>query len=168
MSAARAAVIGIDPGTTSAAALLTVEPAPRVIATVTHAFDKKTSGTASATVRTLCSAAVLNELLVLGVWIEGQYLGINPRSLIVLARTAGRWQEAAETNDLHCHIVEPVTWQARELPAWRVIGDTKRAAIGRVAGIYRMTVSEHVADAILIARYAAITEYTARRQGKLL
>lgn len=170
MSPATAAVIGIDPGAHSAAALVSIAPAPAILSIIEHTFAAKRHAynTPSAIIAALLADAAAQGLTVAGAWLEGQFVGPNVASALSLARSAGRWQEACAVSGLPCTIVESSAWQARELREWRTIGTTKRAAILRCAGIWRVAVSEHAADAALIARYAAIETWAHARQPRIL
>jgi len=90
--------------------------------------------------------------------IERQYNAKNPDTTIKLAMRAGWWELAALELGHTPTLVHPKTWQAAELgmPPTTKSPQLKKASIAKAKGLYNVTVSEHVADAIMIARYCAI------------
>lgn len=168
---AEACVIGVDPGAHSAAALLTVCADPAVIAV--HVFNSAAKNPKfphlTAVIRELLSVAAVTGHALIGAWIEGQFVGENAASALSLARSAGRWQEACAATGVTAYIVEPSTWQSKELQGWRRAGTTtKAAAIQRCAGIWRLNLVEHAADAALIGRWAAIEAWQENTMRRLV
>jgi Holliday junction resolvasome RuvABC endonuclease subunit len=94
--------------------------------------------------------------------IEDQYHGKNAQSTIKLARGAGRWIEAARNfnrDGLPYKLVNPKTWQSQELTnCGKLRHQLKIASCNRVKALYGVETRHYLADAILIARYYAITK----------
>lgn len=89
--------------------------------------------------------------------VEEQYLGPNPRSLIVLSQLAGMaaWAIGPGRGKSLCW-VPARTWQSATFAASRIPGGTKRAASAAAIGIFggnSQLCNEHVRDAALIAHY---------------
>lgn len=144
-------LLGIDPGQRSGYAVVTVSRNPDLIDCGT--INLKNTSCVMSIDELEEDHGAINHIA-----IEDQYVGKkNLRSVIVLARGAGRWHEAAEYNGLHVYWINPKSWQSRELDRGSVLRkSTKVASIGKVKGVYKISVNEHEADAILIARYCAI------------
>jgi Holliday junction resolvasome RuvABC endonuclease subunit len=148
-------VVGVDPGRDSGVAVVTVEHSPRLIS----AEQVQVPGDMS-------PLAVLADVrYALGVGadvicaIEDQYVAKNVHSAIILARCAGRWEEAACAADMSVVYIAAQTWQCAELGTRRVARRVQRKSASRVkaGAVWRGTIwSEHTADAALLARYAAI------------
>lgn len=157
-------VIGIDPGAVSGIAVVTLEPAPKL---VSHSKVRVDKGNLPST--------VLNNLRgldVAAVAIESQYVALNVSTAIRLAQTAGRWEEAV----LACgafyfggdasnrpittlHWVKPSEWQAHMLNGFigRRTKRKQRKEAARSVALYRWGVEleTDVADAAMIAAFQA-------------
>jgi Holliday junction resolvasome RuvABC endonuclease subunit len=101
-------LLAIDPGTTSALVVLTIEPNPKLLHhqvwnDVRYMFP-------SDIVKDICQ-----EFQIRHAAIEDQYLGKNANSMKILTRIGGRWQEACEINGLEVQWVAPRTWQTKIL-----------------------------------------------------
>jgi Holliday junction resolvasome RuvABC endonuclease subunit len=90
--------------------------------------------------------------------IEAQYVGRkNMRSVLVLARIAGRLEECALRCGFRVVSVNPKTWQTATLGGGAREA-LKKSAVSLAKGLYGVDVSDNIADAMLIARYVAIRE----------
>lgn len=177
-------VVGIDPGDPGGIAAVTVEPNPRLL----YADDARTGGVAAGPqlVVALCHAVRLaggpgpavpaapddmaREITARTIGprpllaaIEGQFLGVNPHSVIELAHSAGQWIEAALNVGLLAELVAPSTWQARELSGgrrWRT-AQLEAAARDKVGALWPVLRDRapHVHAAVLIARWAALRAF---------
>lgn len=160
------AVIGIDPGAHAAAAIVRLDAAPTLVYSLTHRFDTVAGAkvTATALVQTLLEAAGTRGLTVLSVALEEQFVRLNPRAALTLARWAGRWQEACAVHGLPVVLVEPSAWQSKEFGTLlrRAVG--KDRAVQRCRYLWQATLGEDAADAALIGRWHGIQVLTARRQ----
>ncbi len=90
--------------------------------------------------------------------IESQYVGPNIASALALARGAGRFIEAMCENDIPYEMVNPKSWQSKELGKGKMKRDQlKKLSVQKVNALYGLHEKEHYAtDAILIARYMLI------------
>lgn len=150
-------ILGIDPGTTDAAwALVTVGPAPKPLA-----WDRLRNNRDAAMGPAVRLAIGYGAAIVLAA-IEDQYVGENRRSATQLAHQAGAWAEACRDQGVRVVFVPPSQWQGPELahgPKFLTQKSTKDRALDRCRLVWGITdLSEHEADALLIARYAAIEQ----------
>ena len=150
-------LVGIDPGKTSGWAIVTVALSPRLKAYGQEVIDF--DSTCTAVLRGALEAARVGRCVVA---IEEQFIGVNKRSGIVLSQNAGRWIEAAAELGCTPTMVNPTTWHAAELGFTSPSAALKKAAIGKVKGLYRVVVPDHTADAILIARWCAISVFSGK------
>jgi Holliday junction resolvasome RuvABC endonuclease subunit len=160
------AVIGIDPGAHAAAAILRLDNAPTLVYSLTHRFDTVAGAkvTATALVRRLLEEAGTRGLCIISAALEEQFVRLNPRAALTLARSAGRWQEACAVHNIAVTLVEPSAWQSKEFGTIlrRAVG--KHRAVQRCLGLWQATLDEDEADAALIGRWHGIQILTARRQ----
>lgn len=177
-------VVGVDPGADGGIAVLTVGPSPKLL----YAADVKTGHTAAgpqllaAVCGAVCQIEALNPKIyattdamaraivrrtdgprpVLFV-VEGQFLGVNPHSLIELAHSAGQWIEAALNVGILAEVVNPSTWQAAELSGGRRWKTAQLEAVARdkVGSMWPLLRERkpHVHAAVLIARWAAVRAF---------
>lgn len=160
------AVIGIDPGAHAAAAILRLDNAPTLVFSLTQRFDTVAGAkvTATALVQRLLEEAGTRGLTVLSAALEEQFVRLNPRSALTLARWAGRWQEACAVHGLPVTLVEPSAWQSKEFGTILRRAAGKDRAMQRCRYLWQATLSEDAADAALIGRWHGIQVLTARRQ----
>ena len=144
--------LGIDPGNHSGWAVLDSR-----LELLDHGelrFDRVKQPSPSSIVKTLSCRYNLHVAC-----IETQYLGESAHATIVLAQNAGRWIEACVSVDIPVlTMIAPSTWQAAELGCRSATkrSDRKKMSISRCLGLWRVTLSDHCADAALIARWAAV------------
>ncbi len=143
-------LIGIDPATNSGWAIVSIGLAPRLLSYGEAEMNYDVCPT------DLLRDAMGSKFGPCIVGIEEQYVGVNARTSLVVARRAGRWEEAAAMCGCTPTFVNPQTWHSRELGITRPRDVVKRAAVNKVKGLYKIKVSSDVADAILIARYCAV------------
>ncbi len=148
-------ILGIDPGTEDAAwALVTVGGSPKPLA-----WDRVRHNRDAAMGPAVRLALGYGAAIVLAA-IEDQYVGDNRRSATQLAHQAGAWAEACRDQGVKVAFIPPSQWQGAELahgPRSLVKKSTKARALERCRLVWGITdLSEHEADALLIARYAAI------------
>lgn len=160
------AVIGIDPGAHAAAALLRLDNAPTLVYSLTHRFDTVAGAkvTATALMQKVLEEAGARSLSVIGAAIEEQFVRLNPRSALALARCAGRWQEACAVHGLEVTLVEPSKWQSKEFGTILRRAAGKERSVQRCQYLWQAKLSEDAADAALIGRWYGITLLSARRQ----
>jgi Holliday junction resolvasome RuvABC endonuclease subunit len=156
MTDATPAILGIDPGNEDAAwALVSVGYNPRPLAWARLRNNRDVA--MGPVVRGVLGYGAQ---LVLAV-IEDQFVRVNPRSATQLAHQAGAWAEACRDQGVRAVFVPPSQWQGPEL-AGPKLGkklSTKDKALNRCRFVWGLTdLSEHEADALLIARYAAIEQ----------
>ena len=145
-------VLGIDPGSRSGFAVL--DPHMLLVEYGEVRFDRRRYDCPSVIVKRLVRR--YNPTMAC---VETQYLGANPHSCIALAQNAGRWLEACAAAEIPVvALVAPSTWQSAELGcSSRATTDQRKAiSIARCRGLWRVSLSEHCADAALIARWAAV------------
>jgi hypothetical protein len=168
-------VIGIDPGTITGLAAVTVGRAPEIVGTARFAFDKPRLGQCRTPTEEFRHLLIrLGEHSLASVCVEDCYVG-SPKSSIVLARRAGRWTEAAaETTGREPVLIHASTWQTtqiRNVAALLGKGKVERgglkAASRKIAAAYwpDEKLSEHTSDAALMARHAAILAWHASLAG---
>lgn len=150
-------ILGIDPGTDDAAwALVTVGHAPRPLA-----WDRLRENRDVAMGPAVRLAKGYGARIILAA-IEDQYVRVNPRSATTLAHQAGAWAEACRDQGIRVVFVPPSQWQGPELahgPKFLAKKSTKDRALDRCRMVWGLTnLSEHEADALLLARYAAIEQ----------
>ncbi len=145
-------VIGIDPGSITGWAVVRggLSPALKAYGQVELDYDT----TATGVLRKVAKMAGNGRVIVA---IEDQYLPrtYTNKSTVNLCHAAGRWEEAAAALGHTPTWVNPKSWQSAELGRLPK-GKTKKASIQKVKGLYGCSVNEHIADAILIARWCAI------------
>ena len=91
------------------------------------------------------------------VFIEGQYAGINPHSLITLSRASGMLLACAKIVNVEAEIVPPVTWQSHMLKIkHRFTRDKlKRLSKERASELVGENIKDmDIADAIMIAEFS--------------
>lgn len=147
-------MLGIDPGLENAAwALVTLCGFPKPVAW--HRTRKNKDAAMGPHLK-----IALKRGCVLAGFIEDQFVKLNPRSATQLAHQAGAWAEACRDQGLRAFFIPPSQWQGAELchgPKFLTRKTTKERAIERCQLLWGLTdISEHEADALLIARYAAI------------
>lgn len=147
-------LLAVDPGSISGWAVVSITLNPMLLV-YGNANMSKGSPTTIIIERILSNAAVPPPERCV---IEDQYLDKNVDSLKKLARSAGRWEEACISSGMTVDYVPAASWQRSELSAVRQIArkERKRMSIAKVHGIWGVRASEHIADAALLARYAAI------------
>jgi Holliday junction resolvasome RuvABC endonuclease subunit len=155
-------ILGVDPGAVSGLALVSIDSNPYLLwsGQIPHNLSHE-----GALLKAI-AAAIEADYPLYGIAIEDQFVGRNADSALKLAHSAGRWYECGIREGIVPQYVHPTTWQRAELG--RVpFGQTKTAAIEKCAALWPRigVLSEHVADAALIARFAAIDEWY-RLQGK--
>ncbi len=159
-------VLGVDPGSVSGWALLTIEAAPRVVRCGKIEFGKprrREFRTASQCVAWACSGHAV-ELVA----IEGQYLDRDPKkiaSMIKLCRSAGRWVEAAEEAGLVHWEINPTKWQAAMLGKFKR-DQMKKISRAVCAQRFGVKAPDHISDAVLIGAWAAAELYLDRRRAR--
>ncbi len=155
------AVLGVDPGSVSGWALMTIEASPRVIQCGKIEFRQPRRGeyrTASQCVQWALSTPNHVELVA----IESQYLDSNPKrigSMIKLCRSAGRWIEAAEEGGLIHWEINPNRWQSAMLGAKFRRDQLKKICRAVCAQRFGVTAGSDISDAVLIGAYAAVELY---------
>lgn len=150
-------ILGIDPGTEDAAwALVTVGGNPRPLA-----WDRVRHNRDAAMGPAVRLAIGYGATIVLAA-IEDQFVKVNPRSATQLAHQAGAWAEACRDQGLRVAFIPPSQWQGPELahgPRFLTKKPTKDRALDRCRLLWGLTgLSDHEADALLIARYAAVEQ----------
>lgn len=156
-------VIGIDPGKKTGWGIVRVLASPTYLSSGSVELDNKGSK--------IKSAVELLQLLNVGFFdicrtgvktvtlaIEGQYVDKNIDTTIKLARSSGRWVEAAAYLNLDHRIVNPSSWQSAELGLKMCRSQVKKLSRLKVQSLYGplASVSQDDCDAILIARHEAI------------
>ncbi len=144
-------VIGIDPGTNHAGIAAVGMDAP--LSLLCNRPLSKKDMRCTAKIRRMVNSCIPHDC-VSGA-IEGQFLGLNVNSLIKLCRNAGRWQEALDVHSIPVEWVPPKTWIVRTLGRGLNSEQVKKISIQTVKQLYGVTVTEHEAAAIMIARYHA-------------
>ena len=148
-------VLGINPactGNKGGFALVTLDLQPTIVE-----YEEIVMGPGLASATFALMGLLAHYKPIVCVAIEDQYLAFNVKSTIVLARGAGRWEEAAEAHDLPVEFVAPRTWQSKELPrSARKRDGIKKASCQRAKMLYNIETNHFAADAIMIARYKSI------------
>ena len=161
-------IIAIDPGDKSGWALLTVEAQPRLFGRGQADFKRGSGLTTGCIIGAAIELARNREFLQLPerVFIEDQFLGVNPKSLIKLCRNAGRWHEGAVSHGLKVSYTHPKTWISSELGRGLRHEQIVKSSLTKVEQLYQglANLSEHEAAAILIGRHSAIEAWRAGLQ----
>jgi Holliday junction resolvasome RuvABC endonuclease subunit len=101
--------------------------------------------------------------------IESPYLDKNPKTLIALAITVGRWAHALSRLGIPAELVTADVWQQGALRGLiqrtSKRADRKRAARFWVRCVYRLEVSEDEADAIAFGSWAVRSRAFGARAG---
>lgn len=153
----RPVVFSVDPGVIAGWGLVTIGSNPRPIDSGKIEFAHPRRGEFRNATEALKWASSVREVAIVA--IEDQYLDDDPRkiaSMIKLCRSAGRWEEAAAVCGVPHKYVNPSTWQTAMLGSRMKRDQLKVFSRRVVASRFRMTCSEHVADAILIGAHEAI------------
>ena len=166
MRAPPSVIFSVDPGHVAGWAGIAVSSRVPLIGYGGINFNLKRSETATQRLKRFTDECKGESIAVA---IEGQYLGINPDSLIKLCRKAGRWEEAADNCGLPWEYVNPSTWITAELGRGLRSDQIEKLAPQKVYALYARQIggrkiSEHECCAVLIGRYVAIREY--RKQAK--
>lgn len=164
------ALFSVDPAARSGYAVLTIEPAPRLLYFGVLDF-KKSSNTATQLTKDvilLCEVDHPNVSIERGV-IEDQFMAVRKskdgktnviaQSAIKVARKAGRWEEALSSRGIPISYVHPQSWQSKELGGGSAKGRDllKKQSVAKAMGVFGLnSVSQDAADAILIGRFAAV------------
>ena len=114
-------IIGIDPGSRSGWAVVTVDPNPKLL--LHDAVQWPKPGTKKDLAANTPHAVVGNVIESVGRFdhtivcaaIEDHFLGLNVNTLKKLARNGGRWEEAFRSRGIPVVWVNPQTWQTAEL-----------------------------------------------------
>lgn len=160
------AVIGIDPGAHAAAALLRLDNVPTLVHTLDHRFDTVAGAriTATSLIKHMLDKATLLNLRVVSAALEEQFVRLNPRAALTLARSAGRWEEACVVHAIPVTMVEPSKWQSKEFGTLLKRAAGKARSVERCRYLWQAVLSEDAADAALIGRWHGIQILTARRE----
>lgn len=145
-------VIGIDPGNKTGIAVVTIAGRPRLV----HSSVENLSKT-SPYIWFDGLDERLTDLKVVCCAIEDQYLDKNIDSLKKLARTSGRWQEAALSHGIKVEFVAATTWQRAVLGRSAKKRDVlKRSSVAIAEAETGIKMKSDAADAFCLARYFAV------------
>jgi Holliday junction resolvasome RuvABC endonuclease subunit len=147
-------LIAVDPGVVSGWAIMTIEMSPILVKHGKVDFRKKQRSSVA------LLAAASEQFVFSAMAIEDQFLGMNVKSLITLARNSGRWLEAAAYYSIpKIEFVAPATWISAELGLSLRRKQIELMAKRKVDALYGVVKrSEHENSAILIGRYLAVKE----------
>lgn len=101
------AVLGIDPGSKSGLAVVSIELKPRLLHYTGWNKNSKNSNNRPSHI----ISDIHSRFNIVCAVIEEQFLHLNPKTLIVLSRNAGAWEEACLVEGIPIHWLNASTWQ---------------------------------------------------------
>lgn len=146
-------ILSIDPGVKSGVAVVAPGPPIRLIAYYHHRFALKRSRPPSEIIR-----EIFGEFHPRFAVIEDQFHRKNLRTLKILARNAGRWEEACKVTGLEVKWVNPQTWQTA---IFKGAGRKREQIVAAYSALAKTEtrvadLPVDVAAAYCLGRYAAI------------
>jgi len=148
------ATLSLDPGTISGLIVLNNQYPFNVLFKKTINCKKVSL---SGIVRDLKDALADKNIIIEHAVIENQYIGINPKSGLVLAQNAGQWKEACLSSKIPVEFIYPTTWQFAMLKGL-IKRNSKRQEIEKYCAIvtgqlFKKNLSPHINDAYLMGLY---------------
>lgn len=166
------ALLAIDPGSErSGLAVLGVASAHRepLLVWSGHHDPKRSATTFTEIVRGIVADVAADGYEIHAAVIEDQFVRVNARSALTLARTAGRWVEACAVAGFAVELIPASQWQAAALA--RIVPtaggrakrpDLKAASVRHASRLWGVNLGPDEADAALMGRFVALRETWSR------